>query len=133
MTQARHVVSAIAFFIASSVTHPWAQALRGPRRVSASSEPFTKSKKSLIRFASICIAKEKSRHSSAAVHENTSPSYILASCQASAAPIITGTAAPDSVFGRAASSHAFSELVLIIASSIVLFFNLYAKVQKIFE
>ena len=81
-----------------------------------------------MKFASICMAKENSRHSTAAVQLNTSPSYIFASVQASATPIITGTAAPDSVFGRAANSHAFTELVLIIVSILTLYFS--AKVQK---
>ena len=70
MTQAAQVVAAIAFFIESSFTHPCAQALRGPRRVSASSVPLAKSKKSLMKFASICMAKENSRHNSAAVQLN---------------------------------------------------------------
>ena len=59
-----------------------------------------------MKLASICMAKEKSRQSSAAVQLNTPSSYWKASTHAKATPIITGTAAPDKVFGRAAKSHA---------------------------
>ena len=119
MMQARQVVSAMAFFMASIFTHPCAQARRGPSRVSVLSVPLTKSKKSLMKFASICIVKAKRKHNSAASQLNTSSPNCRASTEANATPIITGTAAPDSVFGRAANSHAFTELVSILSSSII--------------
>ena len=43
-------------------------------------------------------------------------------------PIITGTAAPDNVFGRAANNHALAESVTIFCSSAIIFLKFLAKV-----
>ena len=56
--------------------------------------------------------------SMAAIQLKTSPLYSWLSVHASAKPIMTGTAAPLSVCGRAASSHACNEFCLISLSSI---------------
>jgi hypothetical protein len=50
--------------------------------------------------------------------------------QASDKLIITGTAAPVSVFGRAANSHAFHEFLTIFSSCITNFVKLFAKVNN---
>ena len=109
VTQAKQVVAAMACFIRSMLTHPCAQALRGPSRFSESSVPFAKSKKSLMKFASICIIIAKRKQSTAAVTLNDTRSDDIVSLYVSARPIITGTAAPESVLGRAARSQALGE------------------------
>ena len=64
---AKHVVRAMAWRILSMLTHPCAQARRGPSRCSVSSVPLAKSKKSLMKLASICIIMANRTQSSAAV------------------------------------------------------------------
>ena len=128
---ARQVVVAMAFFMESSFTHPIAQARRGPRRVSTSSVPLAKSKKSLMKLASICMMKAKRRHNPAATQLNTPSPYISSSTYANDTPIITGTAAPDNVLGRAAKSQAFMELVSILFSSII-FSTIFVQIYIIF-
>lgn len=60
-----------------------------------------------MRLASICIRKANSRHNTAGSRSK------LPAEAAEAQPSITGTAAPVSVLGRAASIHARKELVAV--------------------
>jgi hypothetical protein len=61
----------------------------------------------------------KRKHKTAGNQLNTSPSYPKESVYANAVPIITGTAAPLRVFGRAAKSHALGEFWIILLLAIV--------------
>ena len=74
-----------------------------------------------------CMANAKSRQSRAATQLKVSEPYSAASTYARATPIITGTAAPESVFGRAASNQALAELVSIFFSSAIIFKNFLQK------
>ena len=109
MMQPRRVVMMMPHFMAFMVIQPSAQARFGPSRVS-SSLPCLKSKKSFTKLESICITQAKSRQSRAGTHWQLA----LESLYARAVPSITGTAAADSVLGRAARNQAFSEFVFTI-------------------
>ena len=80
-----------------------------------------------MKLASICMANAKSKHSKAATQLKASVPYSTESTYAKATPIITGTAAPESVLGRAASSHALAEFVSIFLSSAIIFQNFLQK------
>ena len=74
-----------------------------------------------MKFASICITHANKRQFIAATQLNGLPSYHVESLKARAIPIITGTAAPLRVFGRAANIHAFMESFIISFDFIFLF------------
>ena len=75
-----------------------------------------------MKFASTCIVIANKKHRAAAVQLNMMP-VEAASVYAIDSPIITGTAAPVSVLGLAASSHALAEFCLIMFGS-MFFFNI---------
>ena len=60
-----------------------------------------------MKLAAICMPQANSAHSSAGIRSD------LPSAKASAEPINTGMIAPVRVLGRAASTHAWNELVVI--------------------
>ena len=65
------------------------------------------------------------KHSAAAVQSNARPEP-AASLYAKARPIITGTAAPESVLGLAASIQALAEFCLTVSFSMI-FFKIYLQ------
>jgi len=69
-----------------------------------------------MKLESICIRKAKRKQSTAGKTRKFSPPPNL---QAHAVPIITGTIAPVSVFGRAASIHAARLLVVMLLFSVI--------------
>ena len=74
-----------------------------------------------MKFTSVCITHANKSQFIAATQLNGLPSYPVESLKARARPIITGTAAPLSVFGRAANIHAFMESFIISFDFIFLF------------
>ena len=73
------------------------------------------------------MTKAKRKQSTAAKGLKERFSYIQLSCKAKAVPIITGTAAPDKVFGLAANNHALGEFFTIFCSSTVNSFIIACK------
>lgn len=95
---------------------PWAHARLGPILPSPS-EPFPKSMRSFIKFAHICMKNANPKQSATAAGSKN-PSALE-----SEPPTITGTAAAESVLGRAAKNHAsgapgFSRAALTARASI---------------